>query len=413
MMSAQPDMPLTPGVARFLGVMMHQPVDEVPFVGPQSHDHCMIVAKVPARKYYWDANLLASVQIAVQRWYGFETYNVIADPYNFEVEALGGKMIYSDNAMPTVDTNDPLIKSPADLDRLGALDPSKGRIPMAIECGKLVIQKAPGPISGGSFCSPFSFLCQAMGYPKALRAIKRDKVYARELFDFAENQAIFPFLKAYSDADVKNAIGPDAWSAFPNLTPELIEEWVIPSAQRLGERAQKELGMQAAAGLAAADYCEEDVNKFDKTIMFKCWETGLKLNPAFTFGYMGRTQDWDMRWLQEFATTHGSNGLKLPCYIGINGRFIRDSSPEQVIALIRRWIDILARDGGLLLTIANVPSDTPPLNIHTAVKAIHELGHYPIASDLNAIKVSPPTYKPFDEWLKDQPEADTIFKARE
>ena len=120
-----------------------------------------------------------------------------------------------------------------------------------------------------------------------------------------------------------------------------------------------------------------------------------------------------MRWLQEFATTHGSNGLKLPCYIGINGRFIRDSSPEQVIALIRRWIDILARDGGLLLTIANVPSDTPPLNIHTAVKAIHELGHYPIASDLNAIKVSPPTYKPFDEWLKDQPEADTIFKARE
>ncbi|MEN6482757.1 MAG: uroporphyrinogen decarboxylase family protein, partial [Anaerolineaceae bacterium] len=124
MMSAQPDMPLTPGMARFLGVMMHQPVDEVPFVGPQSHDHCMTVAKVPARKYYWDANLLASVQIAVQRWYGFETYMVAADNYNFEVEALGWKMIYSDKAMPTVDTNDPLIKSPADLDRLGALDPS-------------------------------------------------------------------------------------------------------------------------------------------------------------------------------------------------------------------------------------------------------------------------------------------------
>jgi hypothetical protein len=53
------------------------------------------------------------------------------------------------------------------------------------------------------------------------------------------------------------------------------------------------------------------------------------------------------------------------------------------------------------------------VNIHTAVKAVRELGCYPIAPDLEAIKVSPPSFKPFDEWLKDQPEADMIFKARE
>lgn len=412
-MSAQPEMPVDPGLARFLGVMMHQPVDRVPFLGPQSHDHCMTVAKVPARKYYWDAELLVDVHIAVQRWYGFDTVMAAGDIYNFEVEALGGKMIYSDNAMPTVDTNNPLIKSSADLDRLGTLDPSKERIPMGVKLGKLLLQKAPGPFAGGVFCSPFSFLCQAMGYPKALHAIKREKVYAQELFDFAENQAIFPYLKAMSDNGVKNAIGPDAWSAFPNLTPELIEEWVVPSARRLGERAKNELGMTAGAGLAASDYCEEDVSKFDKAIMFKCWETGMKINPAFVFGFMGRTQDWDMNWLQEFATTHGANGLKQPLYLGINGRFIRDSSPEQVVSLLRRWIDILARDGGLLISIANVPSDTSSLSIHTALKAVHELGRYPIAKDLSSIKVEPPQFKPFDEWLKDQPEADIIFKARE
>ncbi|MEN6298971.1 MAG: uroporphyrinogen decarboxylase family protein [Anaerolineaceae bacterium] len=413
MMSAQPNMPVDPGVARFLAVLMHQPTDKVPFLGPQSHDHCMTVAKVPANKYYWDADLLVDVEIAVQRWYGFDTYMAAGDIYNFEVEALGGKMIYSDNAMPTVDTNNPLIKSHADIDRLGSLDTSKGRIPMAVELGQLLLKKAPGPLSGGFFCSPFSFLCQAMSYPKALHAIKRDKVYAQELFDFAENQAIFPFLKAYADAGVKAATGADAWSAFPNLTPELVEEWVIPSAQRLGGRAQKELGMQAAAGLAATDYCEEDVSKFDKAIMFKCWETGMKLMPAFVFGFMGRTQDWDMNWLQEFAVSHGPNGLKQTCYVGINGRFIRDSTPDEIVALIRRWMDILARDGGLLLTIGNVPADTPPINVHTAVKAVKELGCYPIAKDLSSIKVELPKFKPFDEWLKDQPEADIIFKARE
>lgn len=413
-MTAQPDMPqMDAGTARVMGTLMHQAVDRVAFIGPQSHDHCMAVAKVPARKFYWDAKLLVDVLIAVQRWYGFDTYWAAGDIYNFEVEALGGKMIYSDYAMPTVDTNDPIIKSASDLDRLGAVNPLKGRIPMAVEIGQLSIQKAPGPFAGGFFCSPFSFLCQAMGYPKALRVLKRDKVYARELFDFAENQAIFPFLKAFSDGGVKRASGADAWSAFPDLTPELIEEWVVPSAHRLGERAQKELGMQALVGAAAADYCEEDPAKFDKAIFFKCLETGLKLNPSMIMGYMGRTQDWDMHWLQEFATTHGPNGLKQPCYIGINGRFIRDSSPEQIVTLIRRWVDILARDGGLLVTIANVPSDTPPGNIHTAVKAVRELGTYPIAPDLNAVKVAPATFKPFDEWLKDQPEADIIFKARE
>ena len=404
--------PADPGLARFLGTLMHQPVDQVPYMGPQSHDHCMTVAKVRARKFYWDAEVMYSASAAVQRWYGFDNCTAAGDIYNFEVEALGAKMIYSDNAMPTVDTNHPLIQTRADLDRLGPLDPAKGRTPMNVALGRLLIERAPGPFAGGFFCSPFSFLCQAMSYPKAVRALKRDKAFARDLFDYAENQAIFPVLKALSDAGVKNATGADAWSAFPDLTPELVEEWVVPSAQRLGARGQKELGMTVAAGLAAADYCEEDPGKFDKAIMFKCWETGLKTMPAMIFAFMGRTQDWDMHWLQEFAVSHGPNGLKAPIYVGLNGRFMRDSTPDEIVALLRNWIDILARDGGLMLTIANVPADTPPINIHTSVKAIHEMGKFPIARDLSAIRVTPPAFRPFDEWLKGQPEEDVIMRAR-
>ena len=63
--------------------------------------------------------------------------------------------------------------------------------------------------------------------------------------------------------------------------------------------------------------------------------------------------------------------------------------------------------------IGNVPADTPPLNIHTAIHAARTLGRYPIAPDLPAIKVEPPAFQPFDEWLKGQPQADIILKARE
>ena len=50
--------------------------------------------------------------------------------------------------------------------------------------------------------------------------------------------------------------------------------------QKLGEQCKKELGMTVSAGAAAGDYCEEDPAKFDKTMMFKCWDARLQDLPA-------------------------------------------------------------------------------------------------------------------------------------
>ncbi len=401
------------GGGRVLATMLGAHADIVPFQGPQIHDHAMTVARVPARKYYFDAELLVDTQLAVERWYGFDTFSIIPDAYNFEVEALGAKFIYSDDAMPTVDTTDPLIKEPGDLDRIGSLDPSKGRIPMGVEVARLVCQKASGLFAAGFFCSPWSLICQAASYPRAVRALKRDRAYAQELFDWAENDAIFPYLQAQRQAGVKQSFGADAWAAFPNLTPDLVDEWVVPSAKRLAARAKQELGMTASAGLAAADYCEEDPAKFDKKIMFDCWKVARKtmfMNVAFSG--MGRTQDWNMHWLNEFAVQESTGKRKLPIFASLNGRFVRDSTPEQIVAKVREWIDIMGRDGRLLFFIANVPADTPPANVHMAIHAVRALGRYPIAADLTGVKVDMPRFEPFDQWLKGQPEADVIFRAR-
>ncbi|MFN2169413.1 MAG: uroporphyrinogen decarboxylase family protein [Anaerolineae bacterium] len=403
------------GTGRVIAAMTGKHGDLVPFQGPQIHDHAMTVARVPASKFYFDADVLVDVHLAVEHWYDFDTISIIPDAYNFEVEALGAKFIYSDDAMPTVDTNHPLITKSTNLDKLGPLDPTKGRVPMAAEVARQTAFKASGPFAAGFFCSPWSFLCQAMGYPKAVRAIKRDKGYARELFDFAENQAIFPFVKAQAEQPgVKQSLGADAWAAFPNLTPELVEEWVVPSAERLAKRGKEELGITLSAGLAACDYCEEDPAKFDKDMMFKCWTTAYKtMFMDVAFSGMGRTQDWNFEWLQEFAVQNGKGGTKLPVFASLNGRFVRDSTPAQIVDKVREWIDIAGRDGRLLFFIGNVPADTPPVNVFTAVKAVRTLGKYPIAKDLDAVEVKPPVFQPFDEWLKGKPEEETILKARE
>jgi len=44
---------------------------------------------------------------------------------------------------------------------------------------------------------------------------------------------------------------------------------------------------------------------------------------------------------------------------------------------------------------------------------VHTLGVYPIAGDLSSIPIEPPAFPPFDEWLKGQPEEDTIRRGRE
>ena len=171
--------------------------------------------------------------------------------------------------------------------------------------------------------------------------------------------------------------------------------------------------MTASAGLGACDYCEEDPTRFDKKIMFDCWSVTRKtmfINVAFSG--MGRTQDWDMHWLNEFAVQEGKGKRKLPIFASLNGRFVRDSTPERIVDEVREWIDIMGRDGRLLFFIGNVPADTPPINVHTAIHAVRTLGRYPIAADLAQVRVDVPKFEPFDQWLKGRPEAETILRAR-
>jgi hypothetical protein len=152
--------------------------------------------------------------------------------------------------------------------------------------------------------------------------------------------------------------------------------------------------------------------KFDKKLMWESFdvinEFGL-LGMKMVLGAMGRTQEWDPHWVKEYADTHG----KQPIFLGLNGRFTRDSKPEEIVAKVRQWIDVLGRDGKLVLNIANIPADTSSLNVFVASRAVHTLGRYPIAADLNKVELKLPVFQPFDEWLKGQPDEEVIRKARE
>jgi uroporphyrinogen-III decarboxylase len=377
------------------------------------HDHAMTLAKVPASRYYTDGRFFVDVMMSVFDYYDMDLPLPIGDTYNYEAEALGAKMVYGENSMPTIDLSQPLIKEHSDLFTLKPPNPMKdGRMPYALEVMR-VIGEYLG-VSLGFFCSHFSLACGIRTYPLLIRDMRKNPEFVHDLFTFLTDEVLLPFGVAMrNEAGVRFALGADAWAAFPNLTPRMVEEWIAPYSADLRKKSRKN-GLLMAAGTAAADYCEEEPTKMDPEIMRKCFAAfGKATGAPLVFIGMGRGQDMPLEVLQEYALENQARYYgKLPIIAAINARFVRDSSPGDIVELVKRYIDVLAREGHFLLFFANIPADTPPENILTAIAAARTYGRYPIAEDLDEISFKFPERESYDEWLQGQPMANIIFNAR-
>lgn len=386
------------GVGRAAATALGKP--DYPPTFAQMHDHAMHMAKAPAERYYYDAQYFVDVMMAVANYYGLDLPLCAADVYNYEAEAMGAKMIYGKDSMPTIDHSDPLIKRPEDLLKLKPPDPLKdGRMPYAVEVIKLAGERLG--FSLGAFCAPFSLACGIRSYPLLIRDMRKNPQFAHDLFTFLVDEVLVPFVKLQREqAGVRFALGADAWAAFPNLTPELIEEWVAPYARRLLD-ACKPFGVIASA-LGSADYCEERVEKINNEMMAKCFRAFAQVaGVPIAFIGMGRGQDWDLTAVRDYAWNSKIKWYgRAPIIAGINARFLRDSSVEEIAELVKRYIDVMGRRGRLFVFLANIPADTPPEHVHAAIAAVRTFGRYPIADDLDEIEFRVPRRESFEEYVR-------------
>ena len=400
------------GVGRTIASIVGKP--DFPAVSAQMHDHAMTLAKAPAHRFYHDGQFFVDVMMAVFAYYDMDLPLPIGDTYNYEAEAMGAKMIFGEDSMPTVDLSEPLIKEHRDLLKLRRPDPLRdGRMPYALEVMKTIGKYLGIPL--GFFCSHFSLACAIRTYPLLIRDMRKNPEFVRDLFEFLTHDVLLPYGRAMKkEVGVRFALGADAWAAYPNLTPQMVEEWVAPYAADLRRKSRAE-GFLMAAGTAAADYCEEDPAKINGETMRKCFAAFAKASGApIVFIGMGRGQDMPLEVLQEYAIEHKARRYgKLPIIAAVNARFLRDSNPEEIAALVRRYIDVMAREGHFLLFMANIPADTPSDHVHTVISAARAFGRYPIAENLGSVSFRPPHRESFDEWLKNYELGEEIFRARE
>jgi uroporphyrinogen-III decarboxylase len=366
----------------------------------QMYDHAMSLAGVPARKFYSDAKTHVNTVAAVAAYYGLDSAIGGGDTYNYEVEALGQKMIYSENAMPTIDFRDPFIKEPADLAKLKPPDwLNAGRIPFVLDVIRL---NAGMGYKTGKFCSPFSLAVALRTYPKLIRDMRKNPQFAHDLFTVLVDEILPSYLKVQKkQCGIKVAAGADAWAVFPNLSPELMEKWVVPYAERLFKNCT-DFGVISMAVGGGGDYCEESIEKFDKDILFKCFDIQKKLflgTPMIVLG-MGRWHEYPLETVTEYLMDQSKKGTRASIVASLNARLLRDGPVDKIVDTIIRYMDVLGREHNLAISLANIPADTPPRHIHAAVAATHTYGRLPLARNLEEIPLKVPERESFQEYVE-------------
>ncbi|MFX1551616.1 MAG: uroporphyrinogen decarboxylase family protein [Promethearchaeota archaeon] len=366
-------------------------------ISAQCHDHVMYLTKVPAKKFYSDLGLNFEMGDLVSRYYDLDGQAGGFDAYDLEVEALGGKLIYGENSMPTIDFRDPLIKGPDDLKKLKEkeIDFYKaGRLPQILEAG--------GYAGAGmvAFCAPFSLAVGLMGFPSLIKAMRKNPEFAHELYTFIVDDVLTPWIKVQNqNCDALMGIGADAWCCIPNLSIKEMNEWVVPYNQRL-ERNAKKFGVITMN--VSGDYCEERLEKFDPKILHDSFDVQIASmggNPSL-FLAMGRWHEYPLQAVRDYTEKFRNEGKTVTITAFINARLLRDGPVDKIVDTVKRYIDTFARDHNLSLFLANVPYDTPSDHIHAAVAATHTYGKLPIADNLDEIEFKLPKKPSFDEWRK-------------
>jgi len=158
--------------------------------------------------------------------------------------------------------------------------------------------------------------------------------------------------------------------------------------------------MAVTAG--GGDYCEERLEKFDKEILFRCFDIQKKLlsnMPMFVLG-TGCWHEYPLEPVIEYLAPYKEKGIRIAIVAYMNARLLRDGPVDRIVDNIKRFIDVLGRDYNLAIILANIPADTPPQHIHAAVAATHNYGCFPLASSLDEVAFEVPERESFQEYVE-------------
>lgn len=222
-----------------LATLAGQPTPRVP-TGPLAVHFCAGLAGRTLRDYSTSARTLAECVIRYYERFRPDAVWVSADTW-VSAEAMGARVGAADAGQPLGGLGEPLVHSPADLERIPPPDPgSQGRYPMMLEALGLIVN-ALGREAWVVACLdqfPFSLAAGLMGINQIMLKLVTDRPFVEALMERAREYAVaYGLALAGAGADMLSGGDSPAGLIGPELYARLaqpFEKRVIAELQARG-----------------------------------------------------------------------------------------------------------------------------------------------------------------------------------
>lgn len=350
------------GVAR-LEQAMRGVADRVP-VYAQMHEFALAELGIPADEFYTRPELLVPGCLEIQERYGIDVAFIDYDVYNIEAEALGQRVIFSDDHMPDVDRGALLIRDKEDLGKIRTPDfDSDARFPMILELHTL-FTKLTGVAPSMQFCAPFSLAANVRGIEQLVMDIYTDPDFARSLFERLTEEVVGPWIAYQLEhfPDAASMGGSDATASLPIVNLEILQHWVVPYLLRLRELCGPRVAVANWVG-------ERYLNTPEK--VQKMLDLKLEVCPSFIEGQDPDVEALGPELYKAYAEQHD-----VPLVLGVGAGFLATATPEEVTERVKRYVQVGGKNGRFALYLCNLGATTPPENVRAAIEAARAYGVY-------------------------------------
>jgi uroporphyrinogen-III decarboxylase len=346
--------------ARQLDLALKGAAGRVP-VYAQMHEFALRELGVGAKEFYTNADVLVPGSLEISQRYGIDVAFIDYDVYNIEAEALGQRIVYSDEHMPDVDRGAPLIRGPDDLRKIRTPDfSSEGRFTVVIKAHSLY-KKLTGVEPSMQFCAPFSLAANIRGIEQLVLDIYTAPAFARTLFERLTEEVIAPWI-AYQLARFPNGSigGSDATASLPIVNTEILEQWVVPYILRLRELCGPKVVVPNWVG-----------ERYLKTPAKATAMLDLKLAvcPRFIEGQDPDVQALGPEFYQDYAERRD-----VPLILGVGAGFLATASVQEVRDRVKHYVQVGVKHGRFALYLCNLGATTPPDNVRAAIETAREYG---------------------------------------
>ncbi len=307
--------------------------------------HAIVLTNSNAVNILNNAKAFLEMQQYVFDLYCLDKLCTVYDVYNIESDALGQKMKYFQNDLPSVDVTEPLIKEKSDIHKIKNIDFKRNyRCRFVLDLIDIYKEKI-GKDFKPRFCAPFSLAANIRGFENLINDIYEDMRFTAEFFKIINYEILAPWISIQKErVGNKNIIasGADAWVTIPNVNLKIMEDIIIPSFKELEGIA----GNIYLSVLGGARFLKHPENYL---------ELQKIINPFLVKGFDPDVEVLGPGFFSKFAEKNNMGLL-----LGIDASFILQKDLEAISERIEGYIkagtDIT---GDFILYFNDVPANIP------------------------------------------------------